>query len=224
MIQYPHWMLAGAAMAISCFAAQIGRAAEYTGALSGEAALETTINALAPAALGYASSQQFRKYPQEGGDYLGGAEVAGRVAGIYIKLAQGVFISMDQVPNNLRHSAERWVDVQFPEALANGLAEAPALLDANRANVEVGDAVEIRFAHPSRTRVFPIPEVTRVIAILAKNHEPVARDLERRILGRSDGPSQSPVASAQPADAETRAISAWLSSGSTQRQAHNGQP
>ena len=111
--------------------------------------------------------------------------------------------------------------MQFPEALGNGLAEAPALLDANRADVEIGDAVEIRFAHPSRTRVFPVLEVTRVIAIVAKNHEPMARDLERRILGRGDGQSPAPVTVAQPADAETRAISAWLSGVSTRRQAHN---
>lgn len=217
MNHYPHWMLAGAAMAISCFAAQIGRAADDTGAPSGQMTMGNTINGLSPAGLGYASSRQFPKILHPVGDYLGGTEVAGRVAGIYIRLAQGVFISIDQAPGNVRNSAERWVEVQFPEALGNRLAEAPALLDANRANVEIGDAVEIRFAHPSRSLVFPIPEATRVTAVIAKNHEPIARDLEKRILGRQEGLTSLPVAVMSPPEDETRAVSAWLTGVTTRR-------
>lgn len=212
MTQVPHWMLAAAATAISCFAAQTGRADD---GVSPRADLYDVkaIGELPAPALGYASSREVAALQSKGGDYLGGTAVAGRVAGIFVKLAQGVFISIDHAPWHLRQSAERWVDVQFPEALRNGLAEVPALLDAGQAGVEVGDAVEIRFAHPSRTRVFPIPEVTRVISVVAKNREPFARDLQRRILARLEA-EDAPLPIAPPRfDSRDGALSAWVAGG-----------
>ena len=124
---------------------------------------------------------------------LAGATAAGRVTAVYVRLGQGLFLSIERAPSTLRNNAERWVEVQFPNALDNGVAEAPAYVNEAYANVEVGDAVEIRFAHPERSRVFPVPEVTRVTAVIAKSHEPLARLYQRRIDERiEDDPSQLP--------------------------------
>jgi hypothetical protein len=112
---------------------------------------------------------------------LGGATAAGRVTAVYVRLGQGLFLSIERAPSTIRNNAERWVEVQFPHALENGVAEAPAYVNDTHANVEVGDAVEIRFAHPERSRVFPVPEVTRVTAVIAKSHEPLARLYQKRI-------------------------------------------
>lgn len=208
MTQVPHWMLAAAATAISCFAAQTGRADDAVNPRAKPYGVKAISELPAPA-LGYASSRDIPGVQAKVSDYLGGAAVAGRVAGIYVKLAQGVFISINHAPQHLRHSAERWVDVQFPEALGNGLAEAPALVDTDQAGIEVGDAVEIRIAHPSRTRVFPILEVTRVISIVAKNHEPLAREFEKRIIGRRDSPDASTMAISTGRN-RPESLSAWL--------------
>jgi hypothetical protein len=209
-MQYPHWMLAGAAAAISCFTAQTSRASDDALIASNEPALEKQLHALPASALGVASARGIPAPQARAGDYLGGTAASGRVAAIYLKLAPGLFISLEQAPNHLRHVAERWVDVQFPEALGNGIAEAPALVDANRAHVEVGDAVEIKFAHPMRTSVFPVIEVTRVVAIVAKSHEPLAREFEKRIHVRLEASSNSSIARMAPPASQTAAISAWL--------------
>lgn len=216
-MQYPHWMLAGAAAAITCFTAQTSRAGEDTPGVDSRPGVEKLINGLPASAVGVASSREIPAAQPKGGDYLGGTAAAGRVAGIYLKLASGLFISIEQAPNSLRYSAERWVEVQFPETLGNGVGEAPALVDSSRANVEVGDAVEIRFAHPLRSSVFPVLEVTRVTAIVAKNYESLARELENRINGRLEANSTASLSKKLPADAQTPAISAWLTGATSTR-------
>ena len=67
---------------------------------------------------------------------LGGATAAGRVTAVYVRLGQGLFLSIERAPSTLRNHAERWVEVQFPNALDNGVAEAPAYVNEAYANVE----------------------------------------------------------------------------------------
>ncbi|MFM9970699.1 MAG: hypothetical protein ACKVQK_20095 [Burkholderiales bacterium] len=202
-----HWMLFSGAVALGCLGAQHARAMDESDAAD---AVAKQINALSPANLGYTSVRDIPTPHPQAGEYLGGSAAAGRVAGIYLKLAPGVFISFDHAPQNVRYTAERWVEVQFPEALGNGLAEAPAYVGAQRINIEIGDAVEIRFAHPLRTRVFPLIEVTRVTAVVAKNYEPLAREIERRILGRRETNPLVSITKEVGSDGATVPVAAWL--------------
>jgi hypothetical protein len=117
--------------------------------------------------------------------YLGGTVATGRVAQVYLRVAENVFLAVDQAPEHLRHRAERWVDVQFPELLANSTESARAVLERGEAGVRVGDVVEIKFAHKDNPRYFPVKEVTRVTALVASRDQMLAKDIERRILARS---------------------------------------
>jgi hypothetical protein len=119
------------------------------------------------------------------GVYFGGAKATGRVAEIYVRVAENVFLAVNQAPEHLRKSAERWVDIEFPNVLANGIGSARAVLDQSEAAVQLGDVVEIKFAHKDNPRYFPVNEVTRVTKLVARSDEILANDFERRILARN---------------------------------------
>ena len=124
--------------------------------------------------------------------YLGGTLATGRVAEVYVKVGENVFLAVDQAPQHLRTSAERWVDVQFPELLANDTGSVRAVLNRGEAGVRIGDVVEIKFAHKTNSRYFPVKELTRVTELVAGRDQPMAKDFERRILARN-GESASPA-------------------------------
>jgi hypothetical protein len=176
--------------------------------------LSRDIGAYAPSAAGKPSSvgvtdPTVAQQPKDG--YVGGTRATGRVAEIYLKVGQGVFLSMDRAPETLRKTAERWVDVQFPDLLANGAGAARAFISDAQASVGVGDIVEIRFAHKSgkdTAQFFPVKEITRVTELVAKSNEMLARDYEQRILARiSSGGSRQTQLSSAPG---TAAAPAWL--------------
>ncbi|MGP1675585.1 MAG: hypothetical protein ACTS6J_00320 [Burkholderiales bacterium] len=121
--------------------------------------------------------------PVEG--YLGGTKATGRVAQVYVKVAENVFLALNQAPQHLRQSGERWADIEFPDLLANDIGSARALLNQSEAGVQVGDVVEIKFAHKDNTRYFPVKELTRVTQFVARSDEMLAKDFERRILARN---------------------------------------
>lgn len=124
--------------------------------------------------------------------YLGGTLATGRVAQVYVKVAENVFLELNQAPQHLRTGAERWVDVQFPELLANGTGAARAILERSEAGVEVGAVVEIKFAHKHNPRFFPVKEHTRVTALVASKNQMLAKDFERRILARNGHGASAP--------------------------------
>lgn len=117
--------------------------------------------------------------------YLGGSKAAGRVAEVYVKVAENVFLAVREAPRHLQTSGERWADIEFPELLANDTGSARALLNQSEAGVQVGDVVEIKFAHKNNPRYFPVKEVTRVTQFVASRDEMLAKDFERRILARN---------------------------------------
>jgi len=121
--------------------------------------------------------------PPEG--YLGGTKATGRVAEVYVKVAKNVFLAVNQAPEHLRKDAERWVDVEFPDLLANDIGSAHAVLNQGEVGVRVGDVVEIKFAHKDNPRYFPVNEVTRVTEFVARKDEMLAKEFERRILARN---------------------------------------
>ncbi len=148
------------------------------------------LNALPPSAAGLAAASELNQPAKEtapADGYIGGTRATGRVSDIYLKLDQGVFIAIDQAPESLRRSAERWVDVQFPELLANSTGAARAFISKAQANIGPGDIVEIKFAHKSSrdsSQFFPVKEITRVTELVAGRDEMLAKDYERRILAR----------------------------------------
>ncbi len=148
--------------------------------------LGSTIDSLAPSAAGQPSS--LAPAPAQGQRpeaYLGGKLATGRVAEVYVRVADNVFLSLDRAPEHLKSSAERWVDVQFPELLANDTGSARAFLNRSDAKVAVGDIVEIKFAHKDNQRYFPVKELTRVTELVASKDQMLAKDYERRILART---------------------------------------
>lgn len=117
--------------------------------------------------------------------YLGGTVATGRVAHVYVKVAENVFLDAERAPEHLRSRAERWVDVQFPELLADDTEFARAILNRGEAQVQVGDVVEIKFAHKDNPRYFPVKELTSVTELVASKDQMLAKDYARRILARN---------------------------------------
>ncbi len=168
--------------------------------------LALDINALSPTAAGAPSSSEITPpaATRSGEGYIGGTKATGRVAGIYLKVNQGVFLALDRAPETLRKTAERYVDVQFPELLANGSGAARAFLSDSQSAVVVGDIVEIKFAHKASketARFFPVKEITRVTELVARRDETLARDFEQRIMARTNpgAARQTQLGSAVPA-------------------------
>ena len=150
------------------------------------------IDALPPSGAGRpASPPQAKPNASPAEEYLGGTNATGRVAEVYVKVAENVFLAMDRAPAHRRDSAERWVDIEFPDLLANGIGSARAVLNQSEAGVRVGDVVEIKFAHKDNPRFFPVKELTRVTRLVAGRDEMLAKDFERRILAR-DGHGAPP--------------------------------
>ena len=133
------------------------------------------IDALPPSGAGVPSGQ-------------GETMATGRVAGVYLETGQGVFLALDQTPAHLRTTAARWVDVEFPDLLANGSGAARAMIDASQPSIGVGDLVGIKFGqtpNANDARPFPVAQPTRVTGLVAKRDEKLAADYERRILART---------------------------------------
>jgi hypothetical protein len=152
--------------------------------------LAVDLNALSPSAAGIPSTSDIAPpiAPRSGDGYIGGSKATGRVAGIYLKVNQGVFLALERAPETLRKTAERYVDVQFPDLLANGSGAARAFLSDAQASVGVGDIVEVKFAHKGgkdSASFFPVKEITRVTEVVAKRGEMLATDFEQRIMART---------------------------------------
>ena len=120
--------------------------------------------------------------PAQNADHLGGAKASGRVAAIYLKGGDNLFLALKQAPRHVQKNAERWVDIEVTDAHANGTGVVRALANASTAGVQVGDMVEIEFAHRENPRHFPLKEITRVTAVVAAHDATPGRDSERRKL------------------------------------------
>jgi hypothetical protein len=169
--------------------------------------VSSTIEALPPTSAGQPSSLAPAE-AQRPMAYLGGSIATGRVAEVYIKVANNVFLAVDRAPPHLRNSAERWVDVEFPELLANDTGSARAVLNRSDVRVAVGDVVEIKFAHKDNPRYFPVKELTRVTGLVASKDQMLARDFQRRILARNAQGNARPQWLSQSAPAQPAAAPA----------------
>ncbi len=159
---------------------------------------EDYLNSLPPSAAGFPSPHA----STSPASYLGGTKATGRVAEVYVRAAENVYVAADRAPEQMRRSSERWVDIEFPELLADEIESVRAVLEPAETGVQVGDVVEVKFAHKDNPRYFPVKELTRVTELVAKKGEMLARDFERRILARSGrAPAPAPWAAHLPAPA-----------------------
>ena len=149
--------------------------------------------------------------------YLGGTVATGRVAEVFIKAAENVFLNVNQAPEHLKKNAERWVDVQFPELLANDTASARAFVNRSDANVSVGDVVEIKFAQKDNPNFFPVKELTRVTELVASKDQMLARDYERRIIARTSRGGQGPQWLSQTPASQTEGLPAQTTTADARR-------
>lgn len=124
--------------------------------------------------------------------YRGGTKAIGRVAEVYLRGGDNVFLAPNQVPQHLRKSAELWVDVELADLRANGIEPARVFLKRNQAAVKAGDAVEIQFAHRQNPRYFPLQEATRVTKFVHTGNEALARGYGHRAAG-GDAPGDLPA-------------------------------
>ena len=126
--------------------------------------------------------------PSRKDGYIGGSRAIGRVSDVYLKVGSSVFLTLDRAPETLRKSAERRVDVQFPNLLANGAGTASAFISDSQSSIGVGDIVEIKFAHKNSKEAvpyFPVNEMTRVTELIARRDEMLAKDYAQRIYART---------------------------------------
>ena len=134
-----------------------------------------------------AARERSADLPRKDGN-IGGARATGRVAGVYLKIGAGVFLSFDLVPQTRRKSAERWAEVQFPDLQANGAGSAMAFISDSQSGIGVGDIVEIKIAHKGSMetmRYFPALGITRVTELVAGRDDVLAQRYAQRILSRT---------------------------------------
>ncbi len=132
---------------------------------------------------------------------IGGTSATGQVTQVFVRVEQGVYLAWDRTPEFLRRKAEVYADVRFPEALANGAESTLAYIGRGVDDLKQGDIAEVRFAHRAVAAVgaasaFPVREVTRMTELVARKGTPMARDIERRILARTQGNSNERIAAA----------------------------
>lgn len=134
---------------------------------------------------------------------LGGTTATGRVDAVAVRVAEGVLVDLASALPNQR-GGRRYVTLDFPAPLANGATQFRALAPEGDGVIDIGDVVEMRFAHrrirvPFAEDLFPVIEKDRVTAVVAKAGTPLAMDFQRRILARNGvGPgSERPPATAR---------------------------
>lgn len=162
------------------------------------------IESLPPTAAGAPSSSQLppspapaAKAPETGAQRadLAGTSAKGRVERVYVRVAEGVLLDLAKAMPHQR-DGWRYVDLEFPDPLANGALAARALVPEAGTNPGLGDVVEMRFAHRKTDQFFPVRERDKVIALVAKADSTLAQDFQRRILARSGGDSPTGMSSA----------------------------
>lgn len=116
-------------------------------------------------------------------DELNGSIHQGVVERVFVEQDLGVYVDRDSAPNNRAGTA--WVDVKFPEALADGTTTAIALLPPYL-RVERGDSVEMRFAGGGGGRSDAALDPNRVTALLQKDGTPLGPAARKRLVPSED--------------------------------------
>lgn len=136
---------------------------------------------------------------------MAGKAAQGRVERVYVRVAEGVLLELDKVLPHQR-DGDRYVDIAFPDPLADGATLARAMVPESNQNIGIGDVVEMRFAHKSVkgafvAEIFPVKERDKITTMVAKAGSTLAQDYTRRIVARAAASGAN-----QPAD-----IALWKS-------------
>lgn len=169
----------------------IGRYTAPVQGVGGGDAVVKAINALPPTASGDSS--------------LEGTVATGRVAAVYVELGKDLYLSLDRAPGNLRNSARRFVEVEFPESLRKDRNLTSFVIRNVGVSVDVGDLVEVKFV--DKENAVGNDHVTRVTQLIARKDSDLARNYEQRILVRKFAPNSMTASLNQDDGAVDRFIS-----------------
>jgi hypothetical protein len=109
---------------------------------------------------------------------LNGSIHQGVVERIFVEQDLGVYVDRETAPRNLAGTA--WVDITFPEPLADGSTTAIAVLPPYL-QVERGDRVEMRFAGSDGKQSEAGLDENRVTALLQKDGALVGPSAGKRL-------------------------------------------
>ena len=116
-------------------------------------------------------------------DELNGSIHQGVVERVFVEQDLGVYVDRETTPTNQAGTA--WVDVNFPEPLADGTTTAIALLPPYL-RVERGDRVEMRFAGGNEGRSDAALDPNRVTALLQKDGTTLGPAARKRLVPSED--------------------------------------
>ena len=112
-------------------------------------------------------------------DELNGSVHQGVVERVFVEQDLGVYVDRETAPSNQAGTA--WVDVKFPEPLADGTSTAIALVPPYL-RVERGDRVEMRFAGGDGRQTDAALDPNRVTALLQKDGTPLGRAAHKQFV------------------------------------------
>jgi hypothetical protein len=111
---------------------------------------------------------------------LSGSIHAGVVERVYVEQYPGIYVDSDTALREL--AGPVWVDVRFPEPLADGRIDAIAFLP-RYLRVERGDQVEMRFAGSDGSQTEAALDENRVTALLQRHRAVVEVSGSERLQG-----------------------------------------
>ena len=111
---------------------------------------------------------------------LSGSIHAGVVERVYVEQYPGIYVDSDTALREL--AGPVWVDVRFPERLADGRIDAIAFLP-RYLRVERGDQVEMRFAGSDGSQTEAALDENRVTALLQRHRAVVEVSGSERLQG-----------------------------------------
>ena len=133
-----------------------------------------------------------------------GSTVRGRVARMYYRTHDNIFLAAEHTPTHQRLPERLFVEVEYPDRLKSGALSVLTWADADFGDVRTGDVVSLRLAHKHQPKAFPVRETTRVTSVVARRDTALAQAYEMRIAARK---SDENVASA-PAGTLSQALGA----------------
>lgn len=125
----------------------------------------------------------------------GGSTARGRVARMYYRTHENIYIAAEHTPAMQRQPDRLYAEVEYPDRLKSGALSVLTRVDERFGDVRIGDVVDLRIAHKHDAKNFPVRETTRVTALVARSDTMLARAFDTRIASRKAADS---VASSQP--------------------------
>ena len=127
---------------------------------------------------------------------LPGSTVRGRVARMYYRTHDNIFLAAEHTPTHQRIPERLFVEVEYPDPLKSGARSALTWADEGFADVRIGDVVSLRLAHKHHPKAFPVRETTRVTSVVARRDTALAQAFEMRIAARKTNENVAAVPAA----------------------------